>query len=391
MSELAILGGRPAFPDGVPFARPSAPPLDRVMRRVEPSYSVGRLTNGPIVRAFEEATAERLGVDHVVAVSSCTAGLMLAIQAFETEGAVVLPSFTFCASAHAAAWNGLDTVFAECDPTSFQLDVTDASARAEDATVAGVLATHVFGAPCDAEAVEKLGRSLGVPVIFDAAHGFGALRGRRRVGGFGDVEVFSLSPTKPLVAGEGGLVATNDGALAERVRLGRDYGNPGDYNSLFAGLNARMSELHAAVGIESLSELDANLERRRAIADRYTAGLQGVTGVDPQVVAPGDVSTYKDYTVRVDPEFGLTRDDLVVALAAEGVETRCYFSPAVHRQQAYAGGRPTALPVTEEVERRVLSLPIFTSLSLETVDAIVDAVATIGARADQVRMSRETG
>src|SRR5690606_9641674 len=128
----------------------------------------------------------------------------------------------------------------------------------------------------------------GLPVVFDAAHGFGATRRGRPLGSFGDAEVFSLSPTKPMTAGEGGIVAMRDGALAEQVRLGVDYGNPGDYDTRFAGLNARMSELHAAVGLESLRELDEHLAVRRDLAARYRAALAGIPGITPQAVDPED-------------------------------------------------------------------------------------------------------
>ena len=383
MKHPAILDGRPAFPDGLPFARPYTPPLERVVARLAPSYERGELTNGRVVRALEEQAAERLGVAHVVAVSSCTAGLMLSIQALCPEGPVLLPSFTFSASGHAVVWNGNQPLFAECDPQSFQLDLDDAAARLDDA--AAILATHVFGAPCPAAAVAELGRSRGLPVVFDAAHGFGALHQGRPIGSFGDAEVFSLSPTKTVVAGEGGLVATSRPELAERLRVGRDYGNPGDYDTRFVGLNARMSELHASVAIESLLLLDEQLELRTAVARRYCAGLADVPGIGTQAVASGDTSTYKDFCVIVDPAgFGLTRDLLVRALAAEGIDTRNYFDPPVHRQQAYADLKPQPLPVTEDVSARVTSLPMFARIPLDAADQVVECVRSLHQHAEEV-------
>lgn len=369
----AALGGEPAFPDGVPFVRPARPPLADVMTRLAPSYEQGALTNGPLVRQLEERCASRLGVSHVVAVSSCTAGLMLAVRALGTTGAAVLPSFTFSASAHALAWNGLTPVFSECDAATMQIDVGDAAHRLDGAGL--IMATHVFGAPCRAEQVVELGRSAGVPVIFDAAHGFGSLRQGTPLGNFGAAEVFSLSPTKPMVAGEGGLVATNDDAVAEFVRLGRDYGNPGDYDTRFVGLNARMSELHAALALESFEQLDGNLDRRRAVAGRYLAGLSAVPGIACQDVDPGDVSTYKDFTIAVNaPAYGLTRDALAAHLKAEGVDTRPYFWPPVHRQQAYRPLPPTDLPITDRVASSVVSLPIYPDLDLAVVDGIAELI-----------------
>jgi len=383
VKQPAILKGPPAFPDGLPFARPLTPPLEAVVARLIPSYESGQLTNGRLVRALEEQAAERLGVPHVVAVSSCTAGLMLAIQALCPDGPVLLPSFTFSASGHAVVWNSLRPLFAECDPRSFQLDVADAEARVGDAR--GILATHIFGAPCPATVIEKLGASRGLPTVFDAAHAFGALHQGRPVGGFGDAEIFSLSPTKPVIAGEGGLVATRHGDLAEHLRIGRNYGNPGDYDTRFVGLNARMSEFHAAMALESLALLDEQVRLRTAAADRYCAGLVGIPGISTQEVVPGDTSSYKDFSITVDPEaLGLSRDALVLGLAAEGVDTRNYFDPPVHRQQAYAGVAERPLPVTDELCRRVTSLPMFARLALDAVDKVVECIDAIHDHADEI-------
>ncbi len=382
MSELAVLGGGPAFPDGIPLVRPPLPALERVVARFEKSYENGRLTNGPLVDELEAAAAAKLGVRHVVAVSSCTAGLMLALRALDPDGPVVLPSFTFSASGHVVRWNGLRPVFAECDSASLQLDVGDARARvATEDGLGAVLATHVFGAPCPVDDVVAFGAERGVPVVFDAAHAFGALHGDVPIGGFGDAEVFSMSPSKVMIAAEGGLVATNRDDVADSIRIGRDYGNPGDYDTRFVGLNARLSELHAAVALESLSELDEHLETRTKLARRYVDALADVPGVAPQAVADGDRSTYKDFTIVVDPDvFGVTRDQLVTVLRAEGVDTRCYFDPPVHRQTAYADLEPVSLPVTDRVAGRVVSIPLFRSLPESVVDRIGELLAAVHAR-----------
>ena len=355
------------------------------MARLAPSYDHGILTNGPLVRRLEEESAARLGTRHAVAVSSCTAGLMLVLRALVPNGRVVMPSFTFSASAHAVAWNGLAPVFAECDPFSFQLDVEDAAARLEGA--AAILATHVFGAPCAPVRLERLAAGAGVPVVFDAAHGFGATSGGRPVGSFGAAEVFSLSPTKVVVGGEGGIVTTDDSELAHDVRIGRDYGNPGDYDTRFVGLSARLSELHAAMALESLAGLDDHLRHRHRLARRYRTGLVGIPGLTPQVVTEGDKSTYKDFTICVDPDtYGLARDQLVVALRAEGIDVRCYFSPPVHRQRAYAV-QGDDLPITSATADRVLSLPIYAGLADDSLDRVVEVLAGLQSHAGEVQES----
>jgi dTDP-4-amino-4,6-dideoxygalactose transaminase len=388
MSLPAVLGGEPAFAEPLPFVRPSVPPLERVVARLQPSYERGMLTNGPLVRAFEEAAAQRLGVAHVVAVSSCTAGLMLALRVLELRGPVVLPSFTFSASAHAVAWNGLEPRFVECDPASFQVDPASAARRVEGA--GALMATHVFGAPCDIETLEGIAADAGIPIMFDSAHAFGSFRGDRPIGGFGAAEVFSLSPTKVVVAGEGGVVATRDAALADALRIGRDYGNPGDYDTRFVGLNARMSELHAAIALESMGGLDERMVERRRVVDRYRNGIAELPGVVAQHVDPRDRSTYKDFTVAIDTDaFGLSRDVVVTALRADGIDTRNYFSPPVHRQQAYRNVAPFDLPVTDAVASKVVSLPIYASLSDAQVDTVTRALGALHRHADEVRAAVE--
>lgn len=360
------------------------------MERLAPSYERGVLTNGPLVRLLEEQVANRLGTRSAVAVSSCTAGLMLTLQALRPQGPVVLPSFTFSASAHAVVWNGLVPVFAECDPRSFQFDPADAAGRLSGA--GALMATHVFGAPCPVEDATELAAKAGIPLLFDAAHGLGATRRGRAVGSFGTAEVFSLSPTKPVVAGEGGIVSTDDEGLAQTVRLGRDYGNPGDYNTRFAGLNARMSELHAATALESLGELDEHLQIRRHLAGRYRAGLAAIPGVHPQQLEAADESTYKDFTVAIDPvAFGISRDGLVTALRAEGIDTRCYFSPPVHRQQAYDDIGGDELPVTDEVASQVVSLPLYRSLPVQDLERVVDVLGDVYAHSEEVRHALTVG
>ncbi len=371
----ALLGGAPLFPALLPFARPTRPPLERVRRRLQPSYDRGILTTGPLGAELERVVADRLGVSDVVAVSSCTSGLMLALQAIldGRPGPVVVPSFTFSASAHAIAWNSRKPAFVECLSDTFQVDCDAATAAAEGA--AALLATHIFGAPCDPVRVVETARARGVPVLFDAAHAFGASAGGVPVGGFGVAEIFSLSPTKVLVAGEGGLIATNDSGLAELLRIGRDYGNPGDYDTLFHGLNARMSEFHAAMALESFDLLDEALERRRELAALYREYLTSVPGIGFQRVPPGDVTTYKDFTVTIDPSLvGLTRDELATALDAEGIATRAYFDPPVHRHRAYRDIDSGELPVTAAVASSVLSLPIYTDLRDDQVESVARAV-----------------
>jgi dTDP-4-amino-4,6-dideoxygalactose transaminase len=382
----AVLGGPPAFRDGLPLVRPSVPGIPALTQRLQAILESGRLTNGPVVAELEASVAHRLGVPHVVAVSSCTSGLMLVLQAVGATGRVVMPSFTFAASAHAVVWAGGSPDFAEVDPDTATLDPADAGRLADGASA--MTATHVYGTPCDVEALQAVADKAGIPLIYDAAHALGSRRQGVPVGRFGVAEVFSLSPTKVVVGGEGGLVATADAGLAEACRLGRDYGNGGDYDSRFPGLNARMSELHAAVALASLEGLDERIAHRGALVAAFAAQVAGLPGLTLARVRQGDVSTYKDLTVVIDPDsFGLGAVELAMALRAEGVDTRRYYFPPIHRQKAYAGLWPQRreLPVTEQLAGRVLTLPLWSQMTEDEIAVLARAVGRIHVHAGQIR------
>ncbi len=387
-SPPALLGGPQAFPGGLPLVRPFVPDVPGLTARLGSILDSGRLTNGPTVSELEERVADILGVAHVVAVSSCTSGLMLVLQAVGATGRVVMPSFTFAASAHAVVWAGGSPDFAEVDSRTATLDPVDAATLVDGASA--MTATHVYGTPCRVEELQELADRAGIPLVYDAAHALGSRRRGVPVGRFGTAEVFSLSPTKVVVGGEGGLVATADAGLAEACRLGRDYGNGGDYDCLFPGLNARMSELHAAVALASLDGLEERLAHRGALVARFLADTVGVPGLTLAQVDEGDTSTHKDLTVILEPaSFGLSAAELSLALRAEGVDTRRYYHPPIHLQKAYAGRWPQRrdLPVTEDLADRVLTLPLWSHMTAAQVGAVASALTAIQSHAADIRMA----
>jgi dTDP-4-amino-4,6-dideoxygalactose transaminase len=372
----AIRGGRPVFPEGLPLARPSVPDPDRVVRDVRAILESEVLTNGPYVAEFERRAAEYLQVRHCVAVSSCTSGLMLVLRAAGLSGDVILPSFTFAATAHAVAWNGLRPAFVDIDPRT--LTLSPATARwGTGMRTSAILATHTYGTPCDVDGLAAAAERSGIRLFYDAAHAFGSRHDGRPVGSFGDAEVFSLTPTKPVVAGEGGIIATNDEELAEACRLGREYAKEPDYDSRFVGLNARMSEFHAAVALNSFEGLDQRLAERNRLAERYREALGSTPGVSFPEVRSGDFSTYKDFTILVDrQEFGVTASSLAEALTAEGIDVRRYYSPPVHRMRPYRSGG-ASLPVTDEAASKVVTLPLWVGMTEDHVARVAEAMSRI--------------
>ena len=383
----AILGGPAAFPDRLHLLRPTLPSYDELEPELRRLSASGMLTKGPILREYERLLGERLGVRHALGVSSCTAGLMLVFDRF--RGAeIVLPSFTFMATAMAAVWAGLKPVFADIDPLTWCLSpaAAEAALTADTALVAPV---HIFGNPADTEAFAALGQRRDLAIVYDAAHGFGALRDGAPVGRQGLAQVFSTSPTKLLITGEGGVVATDDDALAERVVVGREYGNPGTYDPLFVGLNARLPEVSALLGLKGLALLDREADKRNALAAVYRELLGALPGVGFQSIRPQDRSSFKDFSVRIRAaEFGLTRDQVAAALAAEGIDTRAYYVPPVHRSQAFATLGPAfedRLPETAALCDEVLTLPDYGLLAAELVERVAACMIALHERAPGVR------
>jgi dTDP-4-amino-4,6-dideoxygalactose transaminase len=375
----AVDDGLPAFPEGLPLTRPFTPDSAEVAADMVKIMDSGLMTNSSMVRAFEQRAAEYLDVRHCIAVSSCTAGLMLVLKASERSGDVVIPSFTFSATAHAVAWNGMRPVFADIDPQTLTMSPASVE-RAIGVRTSTILATHLYGTPCDVELLEEIAATNGLRLYFDAAHAFGSKRNNKPIGGFGDAEVFSLSPTKVLATGEGGVVATNDDVLAERIRIGRDYGNPGDYDCLFVGLNARMSEFHAAVALRSLETLDERIDHRNNLVKHYWRALSRIPGINFPYLRDEDRSTFKDFTIMVDPmAFGVTARRLGVALEAEGIDTRRYYSPPIHEMKAYRHLAASGwdLPVTVEAAGKVLTLPLSFDMSEEHVLRVAAAIERI--------------
>lgn len=380
MNKPAALGNRPLFSEKLPIIRPTLPGYESLAPQVEEIFATGMLTKGRYGRRFEEDLARYLGVKHAICVSSCTLGLALTYQGLGLEGEVIVPSFTFMATVHPLVWLGATPVFVDIQADTWCLDPARIEAAITPRSTA-IVAVHNFGNPADIDALEAIARRHRLRLVFDAAHGFGALFQGRPLGRYGDAEVFSATPTKLLVAGEGGVVTTDDDALAEHIRCAREYGNDGNYGSLFAGLNARMPEFNAILGLKSLEMLEGSAQARNRVADQFRDRLGRVPGLAFQTIRPGDRSSYKDLSVLVDEDaFGLNRDRLARALLAENVDTRKYHDPPVHTHQAYRALNPLyrdALPVTDRVSVQSLSLPIYSHMDEATVSRICRAVQRI--------------
>jgi dTDP-4-amino-4,6-dideoxygalactose transaminase len=374
----AILGGTPVFPTKINIVRPALPDISKLEGEVRYILDSGLVTKGRYQDQFEQAIAQHLGVRHAVAVSSCTSGLLLTHKALGLTGEVVVPSFTFMATISSLIWCGLQPVFADVDRSTTNLDPQAAEAAISPQTSA-ILAVHNFGNPADITALQAIADHHHIPLIFDAAHGFGALFRGAPIGKQGKVNVFSCSPTKLLITGEGGVVATNDDELAQIIRIGREYGNNGKYDSLFAGLNARMGEFNAILGLKSLEMLEDAALARNQVASLYQELMGKLPGIQFQKVMPGDRCSYKDFSITVNEDaFGLSRDLLSQALFAENIDTRKYYDPPGHRQIAYQNfNRHYALANTEWLSKHSLSFPIWSKMDRNIALGICEAMQRI--------------
>lgn len=357
----------------IAMVRPVLPSFDELEPGVRSILSSGMVTKGTYLAEFERAVAEHLQVRHAVAVSSCTTGLMLTYRALGLTGDVVVPSFTFMATVSSAVWAGLRPCFAEIDPHTCTMPV-EAAEEAMTPQTTAIVAVHNFGNPADVEGLQEVARRHGVRLIFDAAHGFGALRNGKPLGQGGDAHVFSLSPTKLLIAGEGGIVATNDDELAEKIRIGREYGNAGNYDTEYAGFNARLAEFNALLGLHSLDYLEAAARRRNEVAALFHRELGELPGLHFQRVQPVDRCSYKDFSVSIDQAVaGVSRDRMAQELDTEGVDTRKYYDPPAHRHTAYHQFADRALPATDQLAAQSLSLPMWSHMDDSTALSICRA------------------
>ena len=387
-AKPALLGGNTVFDTKVNIVRPSLPSADVMASGMNQILSTGMVTKGQYLREFESAIASHLKAEHVVGVSSCTTGLMLVYKALNLAGDVVVPSFTFMATVSSMVWAGLRPIFVDVNRDTTNIDLSAIESAITPNTCA-IVAVHNFGNPAEIEGLQTIADRHGLALIFDAAHGFGARYQQQPVGPQGDAHVFSLSPTKLLIAGEGGIVATNNGDLAAKVRMGREYGNSGNYDSAFAGINARLPEFSAWLGLNSLSNLEQAAQRRNEAVDLYQQRLGQLPGIGFQHVEASNRCSYKDFSITIDPVlFGINRDDLALALSAENIDNRKYYDPPVHLQTAYRHFPVEHdLSKTEWLSTHSLSLPIWSAMDSQTIEDICFAVQRIHHHSKEIRES----
>lgn len=391
IEDLALFGGPPAFAEPLHVGRPNIGDRERFLRRVRRILDSGRLTNdGPMVHEFEEALACFLRVKHCVATCNGTVAIQIAARAAEISGEVILPAFTFVATAHALDWIGIKPVFCDVDADSLTLDPRRVEELVTSRTGA-ILGVHLWGRSCRVVELEEIGQRRNVRVLFDAAQALGCTAGGTRLGCFGDAEVFSFHSTKICNSFEGGAIATDDDILAARARRLRNFGFDGRGDVAGPGTNGKMSEIAAAMGLTSLESWDEFASKNRVNTDWYRRELAGVPGLRLLSGPQNEESNYHSVVVEVREDCPIDRDNLRRVLHAERILARRYFWPGCHKREPYRSREPdleSRLPITEAVARRVLSFPTGTAVGPEDIRLIADVVRFAVSRGHEILETR---
>lgn len=378
LSDLAICSGTPLFDSPLHVGRPSIVNRRRLMARIDDILDREWLTNnGPYVQELEQKIVEYLAVKHCVAMCNGTVALEIASRALGFRGEVILPSFTFIATAHALQWQEITPVFCDVGSATHHLD----PAQVEDMITprtSGIVGVHVWGQACDVEAIDEIARRHHLRVLYDAAHAFGCSYRGQMIGGFGDAEVFSFHATKFFNTFEGGAITTNDDDLAEQVRFMRNFGFAGYDDVQYIGTNGKMSEVSAAMGLTMFEDLNGIIETNYRHYKQYQQTLADLAGVKMFAYNEDEKFNYQYIILEIDEEAaGISRDILVKVLHAENVLARRYFYPGCHQMEPYRSYFPHAgliLPNTNRLTQRVMSLPTGTAVSDSDVGRICDLI-----------------
>lgn len=364
----------------IPLVKADLPPYEAIEGPFKEIFENGRITNfGKYVTLFEKESSLYLGTD-VVTLSSGTMALILALQSLglKQRQKVILPSFTFMATAQAVLYAGGIPLFADIDKdlTLALPDLEVLLAKHKD--VKAVLPVHTYGLPCKVDEIQKIvsaasrKRSMPIALLYDAAHAFGSSVNGKKIGGFGNAEAFSLSVTKTLVSVEGGMVSSRDSRLIGDIRKMRNYGIEANYDTSRQGLNGKMSEFHAIIGLYNLRRLDVLLEERKRKAGYYLKEISSRTIFETQPSRKGAGHTYKDFTVFIPGDKASRRDAIMNFLNEKGIETNTYFYPPIHRQKFFSPFSRRPLPRTEDISAKVINVPFYASITEDEMNYVVE-------------------
>jgi perosamine synthetase len=377
MDKLAILGGKPVSDKKIPLAKPvfsqkDADDVAKVLRS-------GHVRMGPYTKEFEEKFAERVGAKYAYAVSNGTAALHVAyLSTLRPGNEVIAPAFTFIATVSTVFFSNAKPVFADIDPETYLIDPEDVKEKINSQTKA-IAPVHLFGNAADMDALAEIAEDHKLILINDCAQAHGTEYGGRDLGSWRHLNCYSFYPTKTMTTGEGGIVTTNDPELYRLGTLIRNHGDDGRYHHVMLGLNYRMTDIMAVIGLNQLENLDGYLRKRRYIGEKLRRGIEKIDCVSPQKITPKTNPSYSYFSATLDLEkLKCTRDEFLKALQAENIDCGVHYPTPLTRQPAILDlMKPDRCPVSEDVANRIFSLPMHPYLSDDDLDAILTGVKKV--------------
>lgn len=378
LTDLAIYGGSPAFQEKLHVGRPNIGDRDALITRINDLLDRRWLTNnGPYVSELESRISQLTHVKHCIVMCNATIAMEIAIRALELKGEVIIPSFTFIATAHALQWQEITPVFCDIDPATHTIDPHRIEELITPRT-SGIIGVHLWGRACEVEALEEISQKRNLKVLYDAAHAFACSHAGKMIGNFGDAEVFSFHATKFFNSFEGGAVLTNNDELAQKIRLMKNFGFV-DYDHVtYIGTNGKMSEISAAMGLTSLESLDDFIGTNHQNYLQYQKQLHGIPGIKMVLYKEKEKCNFQYIVLEIDEQIaGMARDQILKILQAENILARRYFYPGCHKMEPYRSYFPHShllLPETEKLAARVLSLPTGTAVSKSEIVKICEII-----------------
>ncbi|MEA3133467.1 MAG: hypothetical protein QOG17_1313 [Gammaproteobacteria bacterium] len=362
-------------PAPIYVTRPSLPDLEEFIPSLREIWNSKILTNGgPFHEKFEQKLCEYLAVKQIALFTNATIGLVTALQALRITGEVITTPYSFVATAHSLLWNGIKPVFVDIDPHTLNLDPSKIEAAITPQTTA-IMPVHCYGHPCDVDAIQAIADTYGLKVIYDAAHAFGVQCHCGSVLTHGDLSVLSFHATKVFTTFEGGAIVCPDEKSRQRINFLKNFGFADEVTVVAPGINGKMSEFNAALGLLQLKGVDAALAERRAIDERYRAGLADVAGIRCLQSAGEIRSNYAYFPILVQPDYPLARDELFQKLREKDIFVRRYFYPLISDFPMYRSLPSAAhsnLPIARKMAAQVLCLPIYPGLPHEQVDRVLE-------------------
>ena len=359
--------------------QPSLPPLEEFLPYLEEIWANKKLTNnGPFHQQLEAALGDFLGVTHVSLFTNATIALLVAVRALGLKGEVITTPYSFVATSHALLWNGITPVFVDVDPITLNLDPSKIEAAITPRTT-GILPVHVYGHPCDVDAIDAIAKKHRLAVLYDAAHAFGVRCHCGSILQHGDLSVLSFHATKVFNTFEGGAIISPDAETKRHIDRLKNFGFENETTVSETGINGKMSEFNAALGLLQLRYVSDAIQKRKAIDERYRENLKDIPGIRCMPQNNSQTGNYSYFPIFVEEEYRMSRDELYYKLRDNGIRGRRYFYPLISsfpKYKHFPSACRTNLPVASKVSEEVICLPIYPQLNMEEVQRVAEIIRT---------------